>query len=153
MFVYKICCLYIFMFWTLRRFRFLYKSCECVSCSVSGTVSLEIYFAALEFASYMYYMHFHTLQSHKEPLSMCMWNIFIVFVIFSSLYLTILYEFVNLFNCFIRSSICSLKLKDSSRISPKYLAWCTHFIVMLPSWRVFSYSGTVLSLAGQANIA
>ncbi len=49
---------------------FLYKSC------VSGTISLEIYFAELEFASHMYYMHFLTLQSHKESLSMCIQKIY-----------------------------------------------------------------------------
>ncbi len=46
----------------------------CVSCSVSGTISLEICFAVLEFAPCMHYMHFHTFQSHKESLSICMQN-------------------------------------------------------------------------------
>ncbi len=50
-FVYNICCLYIFLM--LRRFRFLSKSCVRVSCRVSGTISLEISFVPLEFASCM----------------------------------------------------------------------------------------------------
>ncbi len=102
------------MFWTLRRFRFLYKSCVCPVVFLELYL-LEICFAVLEFASCIHYMHFHTLQSHKE--SEYVYAKYILYLLlFLTLYLTILYEFANLFNCFVRSSICVLKLKDSSRI-------------------------------------
>ncbi len=93
----------------------LYINHVCVSCSVSGTISLEIYIAALE----------HLLH---------------IWIICTSIY----------FNPI--KNLCSLKLKDLWRISPKYLAWCILFIIMLTNQIVFRYPGTVLSLAGGVNM-
>ncbi len=56
--------LFVHMFWTLRMFRFLYKSCVC------PVVFMEQYiFRHMLCCNWGCFMHFHTLILHKETVS------------------------------------------------------------------------------------